>query len=244
MKLASLESGCEGRLFVVSDDMGWCVSAAEIAPTLQAALADWAHCAPLLKGVATYLNTGAQRYRRFEPSGSASPLAQSPDLSKSRGDLEAQDGVVDVRRSAAVLVGALNQGAGRAEAVAAIRLVLLQAASGAGVAESPVAVTPDSLGEAWREGRLSGQPTLELDGHLVAGAPLALDFAAAIVEAARSGPLADGAKISLSETKATRLSAVNDGAVLRYELRDSLSRSTFGAVELRAKVAATVKELA
>ncbi len=122
--------------------------------------------------------------------------------------------------------------------------MLLQAASAAGVAESPVAVTPESLGEAWRDGRLRGEPTLELDGALMAGAPLALDFAGAIVEAAKTAALPAGAKISLGDAKAARLSIPDDGALLRYELRDRLSRSTFGAVELRARVAATVKEVA
>ena len=42
MKLASLKSGRDGRLVVVSDDLAWCADAGHIAPTLQAALDDWA----------------------------------------------------------------------------------------------------------------------------------------------------------------------------------------------------------
>ena len=48
MKLASLKSGRDGRLVVVSRDLTRCVAGARIAPTLQAALDDWAEAAPEL----------------------------------------------------------------------------------------------------------------------------------------------------------------------------------------------------
>ncbi len=49
MKLASLKSGRDGQLVVVSRDLSRAVSAAAVAPTLQAALDDWANCeAPLI----------------------------------------------------------------------------------------------------------------------------------------------------------------------------------------------------
>lgn len=38
MKLASLTSGRDGKLVVVSNDLAWYADAAHIAPTLQAAL--------------------------------------------------------------------------------------------------------------------------------------------------------------------------------------------------------------
>jgi len=234
MKLASLEGGREGRLVVVSDDMGWQVSAAEIAPTLSAALADWDRCEPQLRAVAAFLNRGAQRFVRFEPSACASPVWSF---------IDAADGL-ELRRGAAVIVGALPKGAAQAQAAAAIRLVMLQVSRSDSVAQSPVVVTPDSLGEAWRDGRLSGGPTLELDGQLASDAPMALDFAAALVEAARAGDIAEGAVISLAEPRPVRMGAIGEGAVLRYELRDALSRSTFGAVQLRARVTAEVKEVA
>ena len=41
MKLASLKSGRDGRLVVVSEDLHWYTDASHIAPTLQAALASW-----------------------------------------------------------------------------------------------------------------------------------------------------------------------------------------------------------
>jgi fumarylacetoacetate (FAA) hydrolase len=42
MKLGSLKGGRDGRLVVVSDDLAWCAEAGHIAPTLQAALDNWA----------------------------------------------------------------------------------------------------------------------------------------------------------------------------------------------------------
>ena len=50
MKLASLKSGRDGRLVVVSNDLHWYTSAALIAPTLQAALDGWDHYEPALRG--------------------------------------------------------------------------------------------------------------------------------------------------------------------------------------------------
>ena len=48
MRLASLRSGRDGLLVVVSRDLAWCAHAADIAPTLQAALEDWGAMAPRL----------------------------------------------------------------------------------------------------------------------------------------------------------------------------------------------------
>jgi len=58
MKLASLKDGRDGRLIVVSRDLDRYVSAADIAPTLQAALDDWDRAAPLLMALAKDLEKG------------------------------------------------------------------------------------------------------------------------------------------------------------------------------------------
>ena len=50
MKLASLKGGRDGRLVVVSADLASCADAADIAPTLQAALDDWTRAEPALRG--------------------------------------------------------------------------------------------------------------------------------------------------------------------------------------------------
>ena len=48
MKLASLKSGRDGALVVVSNDLAWYADASHIAPTLQAALDDWDRARPAL----------------------------------------------------------------------------------------------------------------------------------------------------------------------------------------------------
>jgi fumarylacetoacetate (FAA) hydrolase len=59
MKLASLkEGGRDGTLIVVSRDLARAVKAADIAPTLQAALDDWSNAAPRLNALSDALNAG------------------------------------------------------------------------------------------------------------------------------------------------------------------------------------------
>ena len=77
MKLASLKGGRDGRLVVVSNDLAWCVSAEAVAPTLQAALDDWARCEPLLRGLAESLEHGALPRDRFHEHDAASPLPRA-----------------------------------------------------------------------------------------------------------------------------------------------------------------------
>lgn len=60
MKLASLKTGGrDGSLIVVSRDLERCVSAADIAPTLQAALDNWHQAAPRLNARYEELNLGS-----------------------------------------------------------------------------------------------------------------------------------------------------------------------------------------
>lgn len=77
MKLASLKSGRDGRLVVVSRDLAWCVPADTIAPTLQAALDDWERCEPFLRGLAESLEHEALPRMRFHEHEAASPLPRA-----------------------------------------------------------------------------------------------------------------------------------------------------------------------
>ncbi|HET7709457.1 MAG TPA: fumarylacetoacetate hydrolase family protein [Sphingomicrobium sp.] len=77
MKLASLKSGRDGRLVVVSDDLAYCAEAGHIVPTLQAALDDWERFEPLLRNLATDLNHGAIPRDRFHERDAASPLPRA-----------------------------------------------------------------------------------------------------------------------------------------------------------------------
>ena len=77
MKLASLKSGRDGRLVVVSDDLAWCADAAHIAPTLQSALDDWDGVEPVLRNLAADLAHEAIPMMRFHERDAAAPLPRA-----------------------------------------------------------------------------------------------------------------------------------------------------------------------
>jgi fumarylacetoacetate (FAA) hydrolase len=58
MKLASLKSGRDGKLVVVSTDLSKAVAAGDIAMTLQEALDDWRNLGPRLEDLSRALNSG------------------------------------------------------------------------------------------------------------------------------------------------------------------------------------------
>mgnify|MGYP001818897739 CR=1 FL=1 len=78
MKLASLKQGRDGRLVVVSRNLQSAVGAEGIAPTLQAALDDWAGTAPKLAALYEQLNAGgATGAFSFDPADCAAPLPRA-----------------------------------------------------------------------------------------------------------------------------------------------------------------------
>ncbi len=77
MKLASLKSGRDGQLVVVSDDLAWYADASHIAPTMQAALDNWEHDAPLLEALATDLAHEVIPMMRFHERLAAAPLPRA-----------------------------------------------------------------------------------------------------------------------------------------------------------------------
>jgi fumarylacetoacetate (FAA) hydrolase len=124
----------------------------------------------------------------------------------------------DFEAEVAVITGDVARGAGRDEALAAVRLIMLandvslrglipdELAKGFGFFQSkpagsfsPVAATLDELGAAWRDGKLSGQILAELNGKLFgradAGVDMTFDFGQLIAHAARTRNLAAGSII-------------------------------------------------
>ena len=122
---------------------------------------------------------------------------------------------IDMEGEVAVVVDDVPMGAGVEEARAAIRLVMLvndvslrnlipaELAKGFGffqskpsTAFSPVAVTPDELGEAWDGGKVHLPLLVELNGkpfgRADAGIDMTFDFPKLIAHAAKSRPLAAG----------------------------------------------------
>jgi fumarylacetoacetate (FAA) hydrolase len=77
LKLASIKSGRDGRLVVVSDDLAWCADASHIAPTLQAALDHWTTVEAALRNLATDLAHEAIPMMRFHERDAASPLPRA-----------------------------------------------------------------------------------------------------------------------------------------------------------------------
>jgi fumarylacetoacetate (FAA) hydrolase len=256
MKLASLKSGRDGRLVVVSGDLARCAEATGVAATLQAALDDWPRAEPGLRHLAGELERGAIPGRPFDPVAAASPLPRayqwadgsaylnhmelvrrargaemppsfltSPLLYQggSDGFLGPADPIplgdpawgLDFEAEIAVIVGDVPIGADPATALAAVRLVMLcndvslrglipdELAKSFGFfqskpasAFSPVAVTPDELGEAWRDGRLHGRLNIDLNGapfgRVEAGQDMNFGFGDLIAHAARTRALAAG----------------------------------------------------
>ena len=77
MKLASLKSGRDGELVIVSKDLSRMVRAGDIAPTLQAALDDWATAAPKLKALSEQLNGGDLAGEAYDETACHSPLPRA-----------------------------------------------------------------------------------------------------------------------------------------------------------------------
>ena len=121
----------------------------------------------------------------------------------------------DLEAEVAVIVGDVAQGASPEEARGAIRLVMLandvslrnlipdELGKGFGFfqakpasAFSPVAVTPDALGEAWDGGKLHGAVETYLNGHEFgmadAGVDMTFDFGVLIAHAAKTRSLCAG----------------------------------------------------
>ncbi len=77
MKLASLKSGRDGKLLIVSRDLTRATSAYNIADTLQQALDTWESTAPRLADLAVQLETGSVPSFRFHEHDCASPLPRA-----------------------------------------------------------------------------------------------------------------------------------------------------------------------
>jgi fumarylacetoacetate (FAA) hydrolase len=76
LKLASLKNGRDGTLVVVSIDLTRYAVAGDIAPTLQAALDNWAEVAPKLEALAADLEAG-NGGEPFDQAACASPLPRA-----------------------------------------------------------------------------------------------------------------------------------------------------------------------
>ena len=256
VKLASLKAGRDGRLIVVSDDLAWYADATQIAPTMQAALDNWADAAPRLAALAEDLNHDAIPKERFHERDAASPLprayqwadgsayvnhvalvrqARGAEMPESfwhdplmyQGGSDAflapRDAIplgdpawgCDMEAEVVVVAGDVPAGVDAATAREHILLVGLtndvslrglipgELAKGFGFfqskpssAMSPVFVTPESLGDRWKDGKLHGTLCVDLNGEPLgradAGVDMTFDFGALIAHAAKTRNLGAG----------------------------------------------------
>ena len=253
MKLASLKSGRDGNLVLVSKDLERYIPAGTIAPTLQTALDNWDLFAPELKKLAKDLEFTGEA---FDAGKCASPLprafqwadgsayvnhvelvrkARGAEMPESfwtdplmyQGGSDAflgprdailaadEDWGIDFEAEVAVVTGDVPMGVSAEEALDFVRLVMIvndvslrnlipgELAKGFGFfqskpssAFSPVAVTPDELGDAWRDGKLHLPLLSTLNGEAFgkpeAGVDMTFDFGRLIAHAARTRPLSAG----------------------------------------------------
>jgi fumarylacetoacetate (FAA) hydrolase len=77
VKLASLKSGRDGQLVVVSNDLTRMAPATEIARTLQGALDNWAEVSAQLTDLHSKLESGEIRGEAFDQANCASPLPRA-----------------------------------------------------------------------------------------------------------------------------------------------------------------------
>ncbi|MBX3703358.1 MAG: fumarylacetoacetate hydrolase family protein [Steroidobacteraceae bacterium] len=321
MKLASLAGpGRDGALVVVSRDLRRAARAQAVAPTLQAALDDWARSAPALEALARELEAGRAPSTPFDPKLALAPLPRAYHwvdgsayvnhvelVRKARGaEMPAsfwtdplvyqggsddflppmadapfadEDWGIDFEGEVAVITDDVPMGTDAASARGHIVLLMLvndwslrnlipaELAKGFGfyqskpaTAFSPVAVTPDELGEAWRDARVqlplvvhvNGQPF----GQPHAGTDMTFDFGQLIAHAAKTRRLGAGAivgsgtvsnydrsKGSTCIAERRMLETLEQGKAVtpflsfgdrvRIEMPDAAGRPIFGAIDQR-----------
>ena len=319
MKLASLRKGRDGALVVVSRDLSICAPVPEIAPTLQAAMDDWANVAPELMRVHDRLNTHqADGAKPFDPKDCMAPLPRAYQwadgsayvthvelVRRARGaemppsfwtdPLMYQGGSdgfigpcdpilacdeawgIDFEAEVAVITDDVPMGVDAAAAEKHIKLLMLvndvslrnlipaELAKSFGFfqskpasAFSPVAVTPDELGEAWKDGKVHLPLTVDLNGTRFgapnAGDDMTFSFRQLVAHAAKTRTLGAGSIIgsgTVSNKDHSRgscciaerrtLEQLEDGAPktpfmkfgdrVKIEMRDGEGKSIFGAID-------------
>ncbi|MFC3459240.1 fumarylacetoacetate hydrolase family protein [Massilia haematophila] len=320
MKLATIHDGSrDGQLAVVSRDLKTAHMADAIAPTLQAALDDWAFIAPQLDELYAQLNAGqARRAFDFDPKLCMAPLprafqwadgsaylnhvelvrrARNAEMPESFRDdplmvqggsddflgphddivLAHEEWGIDFEAEVAVVTDDVPMGATPDEAHGRIRLLMLandvslrnlipaELAKGFGFLQSkpatsfsPVAVTPDELGDAWRGGKVHLPLRSTWNGHLVgqpdAGVDMAFNFPQLIAHLCKTRNACAGSIVgsgTVSNRDATLgysciaeqrcLETIADGApstpfmrfgdTIRIEMLDEKGKSIFGAID-------------
>ncbi|MFC5479822.1 fumarylacetoacetate hydrolase family protein [Massilia suwonensis] len=292
MKLASIQDGSrDGQLAVVARDLKTAHMADAIAPTLQAALDDWAFIAPQLDALYEQLNAGqARRAFDFDPAHCMAPLprahgwaigaawprhleldyrargAEPPSwleeepllLPGAAGDLLGpcddvqlahEEWGIDFGAGVAAVFDDLAAGVTPDQAHGRIRLLMLvndigllrlmpdELARGGllqskpATAFSPVALTPDELGEAWRGGKLHLRLKCSLNGNMIgqpdAGADMAFNFPQLAAHLCKTRRLRAGSIIGAgpvaNREKSGRGAAAGDACLIDVRNRETIA---------------------
>lgn len=260
MKLATLNTGRDGTLILVSQDLTRAAPATDIANTLQQAIENWATVAPKLEERYAALNAGtAKEAFTLDMTALHSPLPRSyhwadgsaylnhvqlvrqarnaempetfwtdPLMYQGGGDcflaptedIEAvsEDHGIDFEGEIAVITDDVPMAVTPEQAADHIKLIMLvndvslralipgELAKGFGFFQakpassfSPVCVTPDELGDAWKDGRVHRPLTVHLNGEKFgepdAGPDMIFGFPELIAHAAKTRYLGAGAII-------------------------------------------------
>ena len=330
MKLATLNDGTrDGQLAVVARDLKTAVLADVIAPTLQAALDDWAFIAPQLVELSHLLNSGrATRSFEFDPANCMAPLPRAFQwadgsayvnhvelVRKARGAdmpdsfwedplmyqggsddfigptsdivLAHEEWGIDFEAEVAAITGDVPMGITPDQAQLHIRLLMLvndvslrnliapELTKGFGFVQSkpassfsPVAVTPDELGEAWKDGKVHLPLRSTWNGKLVgqpnAGVDMVFNFPQLIAHLcksrnARAGTIVGSGTVSNKDAKKgysciaekRSLEMIADGVAstpfmlfgdtIRIEMLEDSGKSLFGAIDQIVKQAQAQK---
>ena len=259
MKLASLKHGRDGKLVVVSKDITRYCEASNIAPTMQAALDNWAECAPKLEALYRDVEHQAVPCERFHEREAHSPLPRAyqwadgsayinhVELVRKARDAEVPESFYhdplmyqggsdaflaprdpiplgdpawgcDMEGEVACITDDVPMGVSATDAADHIKLLMLvndvslrglipgELAKGFGFfqskppsAFSPVAVTPDELGDAWANTLIhlplhvdyNGEPF----GRAEVGEDATFNLAQLVAHAAKTRPLCAGSII-------------------------------------------------
>ncbi|MEM1262125.1 MAG: fumarylacetoacetate hydrolase family protein [Pseudomonadota bacterium] len=318
MKLASRKHGRDGSLLVVNKALTRATSAADIAPTMQAALDDWDSVMGSLEERSAALEAGLVESVEFDSAELAAPLPRAYHwvdgsayvnhvelVRKARGAempesfwhdplvyqggsddfigprdpivVPSEEFGIDMEAEVAVVTGDVPMQTPAAAAGQHIRLLMLvndvslrnlipgELAKGFGfyqskpaTAFSPVAVTPDELGDAYADGTVRLPLRTELNGERLGepdcGVDMTFNFEQLIAHVTKTRRLSAGAIIgsgTISNYDRSRgssclaevrvLETIESGAPttgfmrfgdrVRIEMFDSLGQSIFGAID-------------
>jgi len=260
MKLATLSNGTRyGVLVVVSRDLARYAEAADVAPTMRAAIDDWATSEAPLQALSDKLNADQSFGEAFDPLKAMAPLpnpSQWADGSayvnhvelvrKARGaelppsfwedplmymgapdamlgahqnvEVGSESWGIDMEAEVGVICDDLKMGISADDAASKIKLIVLlndvsyralipgELVKGFGFLQSkgatafaPVAITPDELGEHWKDGKVHRDMLVQYNGDAFgkadAGTDMTFNFPTIVAHAAKTRHIAAGAII-------------------------------------------------